>query len=77
MVLFTLANNGDTIAVNPHFVTAIMRPEKTDADNVKARVFMAGDDEFAILVEDEFELVVNQVSNALSFSIVARPAQDG
>ena len=51
MVLFTLANNGDTIAVNPHFVTAIMRPEKTDADNVKARVFMAGDDEFAILVE--------------------------
>jgi hypothetical protein len=72
VVLFTLANDGEPIAINPRFITAIMQPQKEDAQNVGARIFLADDDEFAILVEDEFELVVNQVSNALAFSIVSR-----
>jgi hypothetical protein len=68
---------GSPIALNPNFITAVVPRSEEDDARTKTRVYIAdGDSLLPVLVREEYLSVVNQVSNALAFSIVSRESSD-
>ena len=72
MIEVTSAIKEVSMAVNPHFITAITRPDEGDPDNVGCWLHFQGLEEEALAVQESYNSMLNQVSNALAFSIVSR-----
>lgn len=77
MILLTLNESGDPVAVNPYHVHLVSLPEPEDPGTVGCRIY--GDPAVfeTLRVKESFDVVRNQLANAMSFHIVASRSRDG